>query len=81
MIVLPEAIYRLNVISIKMPTGFFPHRIRTNNYKTFVETQRPLIEKTILINNKAGEIRTPNFRLYYKATVIKIVGIGTKTDT
>ena len=30
---------------------------------------------------KAGGMRLPDFKLYCKAIVIKIIGYGTKTDT
>ena len=71
MAILPKAIYRFNAIPSK---GIF-HRTRTNNFTICMEIQKkPRIAKVILRKkNGTGGINLPDFRLYYKATVIKTV--------
>ena len=71
MMINPKVIYRFNAIPIKNTHDTF-HRTRTNNSKICLETLQ--IDKTILRKeNKEGGIMFPDFKLYYKATVIKIV--------
>ena len=65
--ILPKKVYRLNA------NGIF-HSTRTKNFLICMETQRLWIAKaTLRKKNEAGGIRLLDFRLHYKATVIKTV--------
>ena len=73
MTMISKAIYRFNVISIKIPKGIF-HRTRTKILKFVSKLKRHQIAKTILRKKvRAGGTTLPDLRLYCKATVIKIL--------
>ena len=53
--------------------------IGKKNPKIIIELQKLQIVQTILRkNHKAGSITLTDFKLYYKATLIKKYGTGTK---
>ena len=80
MAILPKAIYRFNLIPIKLPTEFLTD-IERAICKLFWKNKKPRIAKTILnYERTSGRINMSGIKLYYRAIVIKSHGTGTVTD-
>ena len=74
MVIRPKAIYRFNVIPIKIPTQFFNELESAICKFIWNNTSRIIyrILKTLFKNQRtSGGITMPDLKLYYRAIVIK----------
>ena len=80
--ILLKITYIVNAISIELTMAFSKNWNILKFWKGMEQKhKRPQTAKAILRKkNGAGGIRLPGFKLYYKATIIKQFGTGTKID-